>query len=351
MKDTILSQICRETAKSRNVKIVYTRAQMNDLIQDPILTAYGEKGRSQDPHILVLILSHEGYFTHEHVYRPIRALGHPVFCQNNVAFPEEVAFPCRFHYHAHRLGETAIRRNYIQRGYENLDRTPSKGLLCLNFKPRLHRIAALVWLNETFAPDAFLATLGATEEDNLSTHQHLIRHQHFFPDIDVPQLIAKLDTSTLTTEDKAGAVFVDDVDPDLYQDTFASLVTETEMSDGTMIRYTEKCLKPLLMGHPFVVLGNPRTLRLLEEFGFDVLRDQIDQSYDDELDPQVRLQKALASAEKLARTEDKVAFLARNRSRLEHNISLFQSSLCEQIVDNARTDLNAAVTAHLQGER
>ena len=52
---------------------------------------------------------------------------------------------------------------------------------------------------------------------------------------------------------------------------------------------SEKILKPLLNLHPFIVMSTPHTLKKITELGFKTFGRFIDESYDDEENPQKRL--------------------------------------------------------------
>ena len=75
---------------------------------------------------------------------------------------------------------------------------------------------------------------------------------------------------------------------ELYENTFFSIVAETEFSKY-QIAITEKVLKPIMHCHPFVVLGSPKTLKTLKTFGFKTFDKWWDESYDTEEDDWDRL--------------------------------------------------------------
>uniref|UniRef100_UPI0018E024A9 hypothetical protein n=1 Tax=Roseomonas rosulenta TaxID=2748667 RepID=UPI0018E024A9 len=73
------------------------------------------------------------------------------------------------------------------------------------------------------------------------------------------------------------------------------IVTETEMSGPGLLRWTEKTLKAIATGLPFVVFGNAGVVAALEGLGFDMLRDMVDHGYDAEADPAHRFAAARAA--------------------------------------------------------
>ena len=67
---------------------------------------------------------------------------------------------------------------------------------------------------------------------------------------------------------------------EIYENSQLSVVTEShfDQTDGLFI--TEKTFRPLLVGHPFMILGQKGTLKKLRSWGFRTDFDGIDQSYD-----------------------------------------------------------------------
>jgi hypothetical protein len=68
-----------------------------------------------------------------------------------------------------------------------------------------------------------------------------------------------------------------------YESTFISLVTET-LIDTSILFMSEKIWKPIVAGHPFILLGNVNTLSYLKEQGYKTFDKWIDESYDLEPD-------------------------------------------------------------------
>ena len=68
--------------------------------------------------------------------------------------------------------------------------------------------------------------------------------------------------------------------PDLFYSSVASLVTESEFSNGSMRRVTEKSIKAYCMGHPTIIFGNPGSLDVIKSFGFQTFDSIIDERYD-----------------------------------------------------------------------
>jgi len=64
-----------------------------------------------------------------------------------------------------------------------------------------------------------------------------------------------------------------------YRDTFFSIVCETEFSLPVLF-LTEKIWKPLLCGHPFILVGTPGSMAYLNSLGFKTYSPSINEVYD-----------------------------------------------------------------------
>jgi hypothetical protein len=82
-----------------------------------------------------------------------------------------------------------------------------------------------------------------------------------------------------------------------YSDTYVNLVTETFF--GKNVFLSEKVFKPLSNLQPFIVLGDYKTLAELKKLGFKTFEPFIDESYDLEIDPKIRMEKIEKEIEKL----------------------------------------------------
>jgi len=70
-----------------------------------------------------------------------------------------------------------------------------------------------------------------------------------------------------------------DITYDDYERTFISIISETLMDEGTIF-ITEKTWKPIIVGHPFIMLGNKNNLKFLKDLGYKTFDKWIDESYD-----------------------------------------------------------------------
>jgi hypothetical protein len=75
---------------------------------------------------------------------------------------------------------------------------------------------------------------------------------------------------------------------EIYEQSQLTVVTESHFNQTGGLFITEKTFRPLLVGHPFMVLGQKGTLKKLRSWGFQTDFDGLDQSYDDVIDDSER---------------------------------------------------------------
>lgn len=72
-----------------------------------------------------------------------------------------------------------------------------------------------------------------------------------------------------------------------YEKTFISLVSESLVDEDTLF-FSEKIWKPIMIGHPFILYGNQHSLKYLKNLGYMTFDKWVDESYDDELNSDIR---------------------------------------------------------------
>lgn len=85
-----------------------------------------------------------------------------------------------------------------------------------------------------------------------------------------------------------------------YSSTFLSVVNETNV-DNQIMFLSEKIWKPILIEHPFLVIGNPGTLAMLKEMGYKTFSKWWDESYDDIEDFTERIKAVTSIIEDLSK--------------------------------------------------
>lgn len=113
---------------------------------------------------------------------------------------------------------------------------------------------------------------------------------------------------------------------DIYKNSLVSFVTETKF-DEDVIFLTEKIFKPIILGHPLILLASAGTLRGLEELGFRIDWCGIDPSYNDIKDDKQRFIKTheiLTWWINLSR-EEKIEKIQQSMDTIQHNFNLVRN--------------------------
>ncbi len=113
---------------------------------------------------------------------------------------------------------------------------------------------------------------------------------------------------------------------DVYKNSLMSFITETKF-DEDVVFLTEKVFKPLVLGHPLILLASPGTLRSLQELGFKIDWCGIDPSYNDIKDDKQRFIKTHEILKwwiHLPR-EEKIKKIHQSMDTIQYNFNLVRS--------------------------
>ena len=116
-------------------------------------------------------------------------------------------------------------------------------------------------------------------------------------------------------------------------DCLLYLVTET-IATGQRLHLTEKTFKPICMQMPFVIVGTRGSLAYLRSYGFRTFDSIWDESYDDEPNDTLRIERIaslLRSLDELS-AEGKQDLFDQCREVVEHNYRHFYSGAFEEIL-------------------
>ena len=131
---------------------------------------------------------------------------------------------------------------------------------------------------------------------------------------------------------------------EIYEDSYFSLVTDTDLNDRSIARFTEKILKPMANFQPFILFGSPGELQLLRDEGFATCSPFIDESYDEIEDPVARFHAALSEFERLCAlpSEALEAIILNLAPRMEENYArLWDAAIVGYKTTSAHADLSS----------
>jgi hypothetical protein len=130
-----------------------------------------------------------------------------------------------------------------------------------------------------------------------------------------------------------------------YQTTQIEIVLET-LFDDDRIHLTEKTLRPIACGQPFILASSHGSLKYLHTYGFKTFGDLIDESYDSIIDPYKRLVAIVDEIKRISLlpAEEKTQLYAKLQQIARQNKLLFFSQTWQQqIINEYKTNMDTAI--------
>lgn len=149
---------------------------------------------------------------------------------------------------------------------------------------------------------------------------------------------------TIDTTSPSGSlsanVCLDDLTSALFH-----IVTETVYFQNKL-HLTEKVFKPIVAKRPFILVAAPGNLAYLKSYGFKTFDRWIDESYDNETDHYIRIEKITAEINRLCNlsSEQLVRLHREMQEILQHNFdhfyTTFKYTIVDELVDNFKNVLD-----------
>jgi len=245
-------------------------------------------------------------------------------------------------YYSHYAKNLAVKFNNFELKHYD------KKFLCLNGYYRRHRAALITMLSGLNLLDKGLISFnikegGAEPED---TYNFMKEFFSQIPEVNSildnnKDNLLKLKSILLDRPFNHGenlAVVMPEHDT-YFNDTFFSVVTETNYPDFNPIHHTpelpnrvgrllsEKIFRTIYFKHPFLIVCNPHSLKLLKELGYKTFDSLIDESYDDETDNSIRIYKIAKEIERLCNLSDEEVYNFINQAKYicEHNFEMLKT--------------------------
>jgi len=227
-------------------------------------------------------------------------------------------------------------------------------ILCLNRRPRDHRIALVARLIRAGLVDKCLLSMSNSTKDDLDYSRHLSHETPISADVRtiwpfVPIVVDRSDFETNHVFEHA---------PSLYLNSYLSVVTETLFFEthGRTRFVSEKIYKPIAQHHPFIVVGCPGTLQYIRSLGFQTFNgDLIDESYDTISNDQERMAAIMQNIERVCSMslsdmadwyQDQLPVLRHNADLLR-NMSMSASGPLRSTIETIFAEWRAAGVARI----
>jgi hypothetical protein len=146
-----------------------------------------------------------------------------------------------------------------------------------------------------------------------------------------------------TTADSTSSADFDTKD---YNSTDIEVVLET-LFDDDRLHLTEKSLRPIACGQPFILAGTHGSLEYLRSYGFQTFSDIWDESYDLIEDPKERLICIADLMKKIANWDTETRFnkITQARSIANYNQQwVFSEEFSNLVINELKTNLKSAFT-------
>jgi hypothetical protein len=170
----------------------------------------------------------------------------------------------------------------------------------------------------------------------VDSDMHYSQHRFENPDL----AITRTDLETVLLPNTHDSHASADYNNQDYAQTGMEIVLET-LFDDSRWHLTEKALRPIACGKPFMLVATAGSLKYLRSYGFETFNDLIDESYDLETDPVARLNAVIREMSRIAAMSraDKVILWNRLHLIAERNQRRFfsaewQSSIVQEYINN-----------------
>ena len=160
--------------------------------------------------------------------------------------------------------------------------TGRKTFLCLYHRPTAGRLALAGHLQQYHAESSLIHFSADTTDDNLIQFEFDKLLSWHLPSVttaskllpNLPILLSSRDRHTSTQ-----GYFYDDPLTELYRDILVDVVVESHVIGNTFFP-TEKTVRPMLLGKPFLAFSNVNYLAYLRQMGFRTFADFWSEDYD-----------------------------------------------------------------------
>ena len=179
---------------------------------------------------------------------------------------------------------------FVPEGLNSISKIRKHKFLCMNRRPSPHRMAMVTKLFDSKQQ----GILTMAEHGGFGHEFYKGMEQQFCEEF--PKLIHEYSEKVIP---KIPLTYDDGINPDLenpnyddrlekFHESYLQIITETYYKNDTLF-LSEKIFKPMWHCQPFVVFGNPGTLKQLKKLGYKTFSKFIDESYDVEENNETRL--------------------------------------------------------------
>jgi hypothetical protein len=191
-------------------------------------------------------------------------------------------------------------------------------------------------INSELHQDAIVSF--SKKDDGILYTDHQFKNKKFKPN--------RTDLENILIPNNHGSAASADYNSADYQSSMIEVVLET-LFDDDRHHLTEKSLRPIACGQPFILAGTAGSLQYLRDYGFKTFSGYINETYDTIQDPCARLEAIISEMKRISAmsTGQKKELAQGMQSIADHNQQLFFSPQFQnQIISEFKTNLDTAMT-------
>lgn len=206
------------------------------------------------------------------------------------------------------------------------DSTIEKKILCYNRRPHVHRkiLVYEILNNSNILNNIVLSYGGTTNKFHYDIHNFLEKIKNIERAKKINEFFQTMEFEINVDDRNLENNQASDFDYSTHHKTFISLVSETNANSDNLF-FSEKIYKPIVAKQPFIIYGNPNSLKYLKSLGFKTFDKWIDESYDSEIVFEKRLDMIIKLCEDISNMNISDLYQIREEmfSVLEHNYNKF----------------------------
>lgn len=191
-------------------------------------------------------------------------------------------------------------------------------------------------VNDNLKDHAITSIQPVDLETSAHYQQHKYQNSNWKPVVNLENYYP---TSNITPEYSA------DFDLEDYENTEIEIVLET-LFDDSRLHFTEKILRPIALGQPFILMGTYGGLEYLRSYGFKTFSELWPETYDTIENPQARMQAVIDLIKHISQLDpsQRSDMLQKARHIADYNKTrFFSDDFFQQVLQELKTNVSQAV--------
>lgn len=198
-----------------------------------------------------------------------------------------------------------------------------KTFACLNKRIRPHRVWFYYYLYHSGLIDDGLVSM-----NEFDIHWYNFEGKHFLDgELEEVSKILPLLVYGQRNDELDDNFYINRFNDQICLDTYMTVISEAHCGDSDQTMFlSEKTFKVIACRHPFMIMGNKDSLKMMRKIGYKTFDGFIDESYDS-LPTHDRMNAIIESIKKVNNIKDKLSWFTEMRDVIEYNYSTLMNKL------------------------